>query len=180
MRLLLILLALWAALPSARAAAVYWTPEALFEDMFPTADRATELALPLDAARLERARAALGYTPAKSAYTFTAAWQGGTLLGWMLVDEQLGQHEPITFAVQLDPQGRVVRHEVMVYRERYGDEVRDKRFRAQFIGKTAADPLVAGRDVRIVSGATLSSKAMATGVKRAVVLFTLMGPSGGA
>ena len=43
------------------------------------------------------------------------------------------------------------------------------------LGKTAADPIVAGRDVDIISGATYSSKAMALGVKRgALVLQTAL------
>ena len=59
----------------------------------------------------------------------------------------------------------------MVYRERYGDEVRDPRFRQQFVGKTAADPLRPGEEVVAVSGATISSRAMALGVRRCLVLF---------
>jgi len=59
----------------------------------------------------------------------------------------------------------------MVYRERYGDEVRDPRFRQQFVGKTAADPLRPGEEVIAVSGATISSRAMALGVRRCLVLF---------
>ena len=58
----------------------------------------------------------------------------------------------------------------MVYREPRGDEVRDPRFRKQFEGKTAQDPLRLGRDIDAVSGATVSSASLATGVHRAAVL----------
>jgi Na+-translocating ferredoxin:NAD+ oxidoreductase subunit G len=34
------------------------------------------------------------------------------------------------------------------------------------VGKTAADPIVAGKDISIVSGASISSKSVALGVKR--------------
>ena len=43
----------------------------------------------------------------------------------------------------------------MAYREAYGDQVRSERFREQFVGKTARDPITAGQDIDIISGATL-------------------------
>ena len=49
--------------------------------------------------------------------------------------------------------------------------MRDARFRAQFVGKTARDPLRTGDDVVAVSGATISSRAMSLGVKRALVIM---------
>ena len=64
-----------------------------------------------------------------------------------------------------------MRQEIVVYRESRGDEVRDERFRAQFVGKSAADAIDTDSDIQAVSGATISSRAMAVGVKRAVVLF---------
>lgn len=165
--------------PPAAAEQVYWQQDALLADMFPTADRFEPAPLSLSPEQLAAANAALGYTLPRQTYTFLAARQGPMLLGWVLIDEQVGQHEPITFAVQIAPDRSVIRHEVVVYRERYGAEVRDRRFRAQFVGKTAADPLTAGRDIRIVSGATYSSKAMAVGVKRAVVLASYLSVSHG-
>ena len=60
-----------------------------------------------------------------------------------------------------------------MYREARGDEVRDLNFRKQFVGKTATDPIAPDRDIAVVSGATISSRAMAVGVKRALVLFEL-------
>ena len=48
--------------------------------------------------------------------------------------------------------------------------MRDARFRRQFVGKTGRDPLRLNRDIDAVSGATISSGAMAVGVRRAAVL----------
>ena len=64
-----------------------------------------------------------------------------------------------------------MRQEIVVYREARGDEVRDEHFRAQFVGKGADDAIDTDSDIQVVSGATISSRAMAVGVKRAVVLF---------
>lgn len=171
-----LLLALWVAFVSVRADAeqVYWASDALVADMFPTADRLEPLTFTPTPEQVAEAKARLGYPLPKTSYALTAAWHGAELLGWVIFDEQKGQHEPITFAVQVSPAGAVVRHEVVVYRERYGHEVKDPRFRGQFVGKTAASPLMAGKDIRIVSGATYSSRAMAIGVKRALVIVELM------
>jgi Na+-translocating ferredoxin:NAD+ oxidoreductase RnfG subunit len=65
----------------------------------------------------------------------------------------------------------VQRQEIVIYREARGDEVRDEHFRRQFVGKSARDACEVEQDIVAVSGATISSRAMAVGVKRALVLF---------
>jgi hypothetical protein len=91
--------------------------------------------------------------------------------GWFIVDEVLGKHELITYAVALDPQGRVAGIEILEYRESHGGEVRDPRWRAQFTGKTARDPLQLDRDIRNISGATLSCRHVTDGIKRLLALY---------
>lgn len=161
----------WLFLPNVAFGQEIWKPQVLLADMFPAS---TIEARPyaLDAAEQASAAESLGYTAATTWTVYLAA-HDGHLDGIAVFDSQIGQHEPIDFAVQLSPAGVVVRQEVVVYRERYGSEVRDARFRAQFIGKTGADPLKPGKDVKIVSGATYSSRAMALGVKRAAVIGAL-------
>lgn len=86
--------------------------------------------------------------------------------GWFIVDEVVGKHEFITYAVGLRADGSVRGIEIMEYRESYGHEIRDPRWRAQFSGKTASAPLKLDRDIRNISGATLSCRHIADGVKR--------------
>lgn len=123
------------------------------------------------AEELARLQQRLGYTPARAEYVFFVATSGEHVDGYALIDEEMGQHEQITFAVKLSPQGAVERHEVMVYRESYGQEITDPRFRRQFEGKTVKDPVRAGKDIDVVTGATISSRAMAVGVRRALILL---------
>jgi Na+-translocating ferredoxin:NAD+ oxidoreductase RnfG subunit len=125
----------------------------------------------IDGTETARVAQRLGYTPARSSYTFYVATSGGHVDGYAFIDEEKGEHLPITFAVKLSPTGKVMRQEIVVYREARGDEVRDERFRAQFVGKSARDAIDTDQDIVAVSGATISSRAMAVGVKRAVVLF---------
>ena len=93
--------------------------------------------------------------------------------GWFIVDEVLGKHEFITYAVGLDAGGAVKQVEIMEYRESYGGEVRDAKWRAQFTGKTAQAPLRLDQDIRNISGATLSSRHVTEGVRRILALHAI-------
>lgn len=156
----------------ARADQVYYTPRDLLADFFRTSQNVTYKKVALDAGEKQRLQHRLGYVPARGSYTFYVATSGGGHVdGYAFIDEERGEHLPITFAVKLSPEGKVLRQEIVIYREARGDEVRDQRFRAQFVGKSARDAIDTDQDIQAVSGATISSRAMAVGVKRAVVLF---------
>lgn len=101
------------------------------------------------------------------------AWkvEGG---GWFLVDEVIGKHEFITFAVGITPEGAVKQVEVMDYRENYGDEIRRPEWRRQFVGKRTGDSLVPGKDITNISGATLSCQHVTDGVKRLLAAWNLL------
>ncbi len=155
----------------ARAQATYISTRDLLADFFHNSERVTFRKVTLDAAERARLTARLGYAPARPTYTFYVALSGARIDGYAFIDDELGEHLPITFAVKLSAAGVVERQEIVTYREARGDEVREDRFRRQFVGKTARDPIVTGADIAAISGATISSRAMAKGVKRAVVLF---------
>jgi electron transport complex protein RnfG len=164
-------LALVATARPAQADQVYFTSRDLLSDFFRTSQNVTYKKVQLDDAERARLQHRLGYAPSKASYTFYVATSGGHVDGYAFIDEEKGEHLPITFAVKLSPDGKVLRQEIVVYREARGDEVRDDHFRAQFIGKSARDAIDTDQDIVVVSGATISSRAMAIGVKRAVVLF---------
>jgi hypothetical protein len=155
---------------AARAQAVYWTTRDVLADFFHSSDKVTFRKFDLDAGQRARLEARLGYPLPKGSYTVFVASTHDRVDGYAVIDEELGQHLPITFAVKVSPAGAVERQEIVAYREARGDEVRDGRFRAQFVGKTARDALRPGDDVVVISGATISSRAMATGVRRALLL----------
>src|SRR5262249_24520308 len=160
-----------AAAQPARADQVYYSSRDLLADFFRSSQAVTYKKVQLDGDEVARVAHRLGYTPSKTSYTFFVATSGGHVDGYAFIDDEKGEHLPITFAVKLSPAGKVVRQEVVVYREARGDEVRDEKFRAQFVGKSAGDPIDTNSDITVVSGATISSRAMAVGVKRAVGLF---------
>lgn len=166
--LLMTLLATAFALPA--HAAVYWDKPALLKSFFATSERVTFKRLALTPGQVDAVRKRLGQAPAPQ-LTVYYGLSKGRIDGMAIIDDELGQHEPITFGVLLSPEGVLSRLEVMVYREAYGDDVCESRFRKQFQGKTARDPVKQGRDIVAIAGATISSKSLATGAKRALVLL---------
>ena len=94
--------------------------------------------------------------------------------GWLIVDEVLGKHEFISYAVGLNADGSVKQIEVMDYRETYGGQVRDEKWRAQFTGKKHGAALKLDDDIKNVSGATLSCRHITDGVKRLLAFHELV------
>tara|TARA_A100001015_G_scaffold316836_1_gene432155 strand:- start:2558 stop:3085 length:528 start_codon:yes stop_codon:yes gene_type:complete len=94
-----------------------------------------------------------------------------TLQGYALILDQLGKHYPITFLVTITPDFMVNEVVVLIYREDYGNKVRKKRFLNQFQKKSLSDPIAVNNDITSISGATISSYAIANGVKQSLAIL---------
>jgi len=90
---------------------------------------------------------------------------------YLVIDEVVGKHEMIRYAVGITTTGTIQGIEILEYRESYGYEVAEQQWRQQFVGKTAYDPLKLNRDIQNISGATLSSKHITDGVKRVMHFY---------
>ena len=99
---------------------------------------------------------------------------GSARVGWFIVDRVLGKHEMITYAVALTPDGAVKRIEILEYRETYGGEIRNPAWRQQFVGKRFGSVVRLGKDIRNISGATLSSRHVTDGIRRLLVTYQLL------
>jgi Na+-translocating ferredoxin:NAD+ oxidoreductase subunit G len=144
-------------------AAQYWTKSGVLKEFFKTATKVTYKHVTLNDASAAAIAKQLGVASVRREWdVYTSDKQDG----FAILDVEKGMHEPIDFAVRFNARGAVQRVEIVEYREAYGGEVRGKRFRDQFLGKTASDPIIAGRDIDIVSGASISSRSIALGVKR--------------
>ena len=94
--------------------------------------------------------------------------------GWFIMDEVIGKHEFITYALGLNGDGSVKQIEVMDYRENYGSEVRRPEWRGQFAGKKHGAKLDLEEDIKNISGATLSCRHLTEGVKRLLATYDLV------
>jgi Na+-transporting NADH:ubiquinone oxidoreductase subunit C len=102
------------------------------------------------------------------------AQAGDKFLGWVIQDEVLGKHEYITWVLALNPEGAVKQIEILDYRETYGYEIRDAKWRGQFSGKQHGAKLKLDADIKNVSGATLSCRHITDGVKRLLSFYDLV------
>jgi hypothetical protein len=93
--------------------------------------------------------------------------------GWFIVDEVVGKHEFITYAAGLNADGSVKQIEIMDYRETYGGQIRDQKWRAQFVGKNSKSTLKLDSDIKNISGATLSCRHITDGVKRLLAFYDI-------
>jgi hypothetical protein len=165
----LIPLATLAVVPAAAHAAAFPTIEQAQAAMFPGA-AFTESPRALTPAQVEAIQKQSGQRVLSPQLK---AWRASTG-GWFIVDEVIGKHEFITFAVGIDAAGAVKGVDILAYRETYGGEVNNPAWRAQFVGKRAGAPLTLGADIRNISGATLSSKHVTDGVKRLLSTYAVV------
>jgi len=111
-------------------------------------------------------------------YAVFTASRGGASVGRAVVVEEIGKHRPITFVVGLKPDRSVQDVAVMAYREAYGGEVRTTRFLRQYQGKTPADALRSGSEIKNIAGATLSVDAASRAVRKAQALAAALDDAG--
>ena len=125
----------------------------------------------------EKIRQRMGKTKTsvwEDSYVTFIAKKGDTILGYAVIVEEIGKHRPITFVVGVGNDRKIKDAALMVYREAYGGEVRDRRFLQQYKGKELKDPFLPYRDIQNISGATLSVEAIGRGSKKALVLVDLI------
>ena len=90
-------------------------------------------------------------------------------LSWMKLSVK---HEFITYAAGLS-RSIVKQIEITDYRETYGGQIRDQKWRAQFVGKTSKSTLKLDSDIKNISGATLSCRHITDGVKRILAFYEI-------
>lgn len=94
--------------------------------------------------------------------------------GYFIIDEVVGKHELITYALGLNADGSMRQVEIMDYRENYGYEIRNKAWRQQFVGKRPANVATLDDDIKNISGATLSCQHVTDGIKRLLALYEIV------
>lgn len=164
--------AIVATVPANAHATVYMSVQQAQQAMFPGAtfaDRSANLTDPQ--------RKAIAKASGTSAPKNQRVWEARvneSRAGWLMIDRVIGKHEYITYAVALLADGTVASVEILEYRETYGGEVRNANWRRQFVGKKAGQDMKLGRDIKNISGATLSSRNITDGVRRLLVTYDLL------
>jgi Na+-translocating ferredoxin:NAD+ oxidoreductase RnfG subunit len=95
----------------------------------------------------------------------------GQIVGYAVKDTVKGKWGPIHYMLSLDLNGKIIDAMVLEYKERRGRPIAKRRFLDQFKGKTINDGIRLKRDIRGISGATISSKGMTNGIRKIVYVF---------
>jgi len=167
----LLVAALGAGAPA--AAKVFYTQEEALALAFPDADRVEARNWVLtdeQAGRIEE------LSRAKLDSKLVRVWRGakgGALLGWALIDVHTVRTQAEALMVVLTPEGSVRTVRMLAFHEPL-DYLPPERWYEQFDAKTKDDPLRVGGDIHGIAGATLSSRATADGVRRALAIYQVL------
>jgi len=93
---------------------------------------------------------------------------------WLIFDQVIGKHENIDVAFALTRQGKVKGIEILVYRETYGHQIRNFNWRKQLFGKGAETHLKLDKEIKNISGATLSCAHITDAVNRITQTWKLV------
>ena len=156
---------------------VFLTADEASRQLFPDAESIAPRVMPATPALQQRIRELLGRRPSlwEESYRITAVTRADAVTGFVVVVEEIGKHRPIKFAVGVRPAGKVKDMAVLAYREAYGGEIKDKRFLVQYRDKGLGDILLPYRDIRNISGATLSVQATGRAARKAIAVLRATG-----
>lgn len=157
--------AIFAAAPQCMAAR-YMSVEQARALIFPMADEYVAKPVQLTPEQMQEIDKLSGVTGRTAQQQVWQALSRGKAVGWFFVDQVIGKHELITYALGINADGSIRQVEVIEYLENYGSQVRYPNWRDQFVGKTVASPLQVDSDISNISGATLSARHLTDGIRR--------------
>lgn len=94
--------------------------------------------------------------------------EDGELIGIMATVSAVGYDGDINYNLAFDGTGEIIGVRIISHTETpgIGDVIERESFKEQFIGKSYEDPITAGEDVDIISGATVSTVAMINSIRQ--------------
>ncbi len=100
--------------------------------------------------------------------------EGEKLIGYYYFGKALGKTDEFDFLVLFDKELVIKKIKVLAYREDYGMEIGSKRWLKQFNELTTGDQVEFQKDIKAISGATLSAKAMTKAVNDLLQSLTIL------
>jgi len=152
-------------------AEVYLKEEESLKIMFPKSEQVRKELIKLSPEKKALIEERIGWKFPEESFEVYIGETGTQIDGYAVVQNTIGKHKPMTYMVGVDNKGLVSDIELLVFREARGSEVRQKRFNAQYEGKSVLDPVRINKDIINISGATMSVRSMSAGIKRVLVLI---------
>lgn len=97
----------------------------------------------------------------------------GQVVGYAGADSVLGKWGLINYMLSISPRGDILDVMIIEYHEQRGAPVAGRRFLKQFFGKTIKDDIKLMKDIRGISGASISSRGMTDGLRKMIHVFNL-------
>jgi len=138
--------------------------------IFPAADEYVVKPVQLTPEQMREIDKRSGVTGRTAQQPVWQAMSKGRMIGWFIIDQVIGKHELITYALGINADGSVHQLQVIEYLENYGSQVRYLAWRDQFVGKTVQSPLQVDSDIANISGATMSARHLTDGIRRLLFL----------
>ena len=151
-------------------AEVFLTEEEALKLMFPKSQRIRKDVIRLTPETKAQIEERIGWKFPEEGFEVHIGETGAHVDGYVVLQNTIGKHKPMTYMVGVDNRGQVSNVELLIFREARGSEVRTKRFNSQYEGKTVLDPVRINKDIINISGATMSVRSMSAGIKRVLVL----------
>lgn len=161
--------------PFSACAERYVEPEEAARLIFPEADEIIPFRVDLTKDQTKAIKKESGTRVRKARVEGFEARRADQSLGFVYIDDVIGKHEFITYAAGVGGADKVAGVEIIEYRETWGFEIRGADWRAQFKGKSLADPVKLGKDIENISGATLSCRNVTDGVRRLLATHAVLG-----
>ena len=163
--------AAWAVLPMTASAKELLSVKAALLGAFPAATQRTAQWVALSSNQVGRIKATSAQRRIPNVLQYYTAMTDGIVTGYAIVHAVPGKHGPIRLLVATTPELAVVRADILSFHEIRGHGVRKQSFLSQFVGKTLAGSGTQRADVDGITGATISSRAVAQGVVEALALL---------
>lgn len=156
------------------AATVLITVEEALELAFPGATTERETLFLSDEEREAAAKRSGVEVSSRLATRYVARGADGSVLGWAYLDTHRVRTLPETLMIVLDADGTVRRVEVVTFREPLEYMPREEWYE-QYNGQVLDDDLALKRDIRHVTGATLTARVTTEAVRRVLALHQIAG-----
>jgi Na+-translocating ferredoxin:NAD+ oxidoreductase RnfG subunit len=161
-------------LAAAARGEVFATPAEALAQAFPSARIEKKVVL-LDDARVAAVEQLAQAKLESHIATLYSAWQDDRALGYAFVDVQRVRTQPEALLVVISPEGRVLQTRMLAFHEPR-DYLPPERWLHQFDERALASDLRVGGTVHGIAGATLSTRAVTSSIRRSLALFQVLVP----
>jgi Na+-translocating ferredoxin:NAD+ oxidoreductase RnfG subunit len=158
---------------STAGSSVLITVEEALELVFPDAATERQTIFLSDEQRAKIEEESDGEVSSALATRYEAKSQDGTIRGWAYLDTHRVRTLPETLMIVLGADGSVQRVEVVTFREPI-EYMPRRGWYEQYQGKVLDDDLALKRDIRPVTGATLTARATTEAVRRILALHRVV------